>query len=132
MNHPLFPPNLFSRLTHSKYWLTTHSWVPKQPAQMSLLCISLSDLFLLSNLRLKSYLNNFLLLKFSGLTSVLLSNQNIFCILPRPGQRPLIRTHKRSRFAFSLPSSRVKLRILNLANACISRQFCRLISSLYS
>lgn len=132
MNHPLFSPNLFSRLTHSKCWLTTHLWMPKQLTQMSLFCISLSDLFCSPIRDCKSYLDNFLLLKFSGLTSVLLSNQNIFCILPRPGWRPLIRPHERSRFASSLASSRVELWIQSLANARISRQFRRLISFLHS
>lgn len=131
MNH-LFPPNLFSRLAHSKHWLPAHSRVPKQSAEMNLFCISLSNSLCSPTWGWKSYLNNCLLLKFSGLTSVLLSSQNIFCILQSPGQRPLIRPHKRNRFAFSLAFSRVQLWIPTLANACVSRQFCRLISSPYS
>ena len=131
MNHHLFLPNLFSMLTHSKCWLTAPSWVPKQPTQMCHLCISLSNLFALQA-DLKSHLNNCLLLKFSGLTSVLLSNQNIFCVLPRPAQRPLMRHHKRNRSAFSLASSRAKLWISSLQMHEFPRLCCRSKSSLYS
>lgn len=121
MNHPLFPPNLLSRLNHSKCWLTTHSWVPKQPLRWvssAFLC----QILFLSNLRLKVLFEQLpALKKFSGLTYVLLPYQNIFCILPRPSQISLKR-HEKYRFAFSLVSSRADLWLLSLANEWIARE----------
>lgn len=121
MNHPLYPPNLFSRLTHSKCWLPVHLCMPRQPSQMSLFYI-LCQISLLSNLTLSliwkiAYFEIFLDWHLSYFQT-----KTFFLHSSKPGQIHLINHHESNRLAFKFVSSRTDLWIPSLVNEWIARK----------